>query len=339
MATKYNLVVFIGRLQPVHIGHIDVINTALRYADDVLVLIGSAGQPRTSKNPWTYQERATMVAESTTGGNIHTMPLSDSPYNDQQWALSVQTQVEALCTSKKLGPDAKIALIGHTKDESSYYLKMFPQWDLIEHDLNEVVNATDIRKLIFEEVSDKYIAGVLPPPVLASVQAFKQCNQYALLKREYDMIKQYHKSWAAAPYPPTFVTTDAIIVQSGHVLVIERNAAPGEGLLALPGGFLNQSERLIDGMIRELREETRLKVPAPVLKGSITNVEVFDAPNRSLRGRTITHAYLIELPSGPLPQVKGSDDARSAFWLPISELDESKFFEDHYSIICRMIGI
>lgn len=339
MSKKYDLVVFIGRVQPVHIGHVDVINTALKLGDWVVALIGSARQPRTSKNPWTYEERKDMFVDAIDNSRFNVRPLSDAPYNDQQWAQGVQAQVEAELNRIKAPRGAKVALIGHTKDESSYYLKLFPQWDLIEHELNEVVNATDIRQLMFENVSDKFITGVVPPCVLMMIRNFKFMPAYAVLQEEYEMIKKYHKSWAAAPYAPTFVTVDAIVVQSGHVLIVERGAAPGRGLVAIPGGFLDQNERIIDGMIRELREETKLKVPGPVLKGSITKREVFDDPNRSLRGRTITHAFLIELPPGPLPVVKGSDDAVKAFWLPISELDESKFFEDHHAIIRTMLGL
>jgi len=343
MTKQYDLVIFIGRFQPVHIGHVAVIESARKVADNVVVLVGSAGQPRTSKNPWTYDDRAGMIAEvfPQPSSRVYTYPLSDAPYSDQQWAIGVQEAVEKAVNvlvpvyqQKK----AKIALIGHTKDESSFYLKMFPQWDLIEHELNEVVNATDIRKLMFEEVSDKFIAGVLPQPVQDIIQVFRATESYAILKREYEMIKKYHKAWAAAPYPPTFVTVDAIVVQSGHVLLIQRDAAPGEGLWAMPGGFLDQKERIIDGVIRELREETKLKVPTPVLKGSIVKEHVFDKPDRSLRGRTITHAYLIELPPGVLPQVKGSDDARTAKWVPISDIKEEEMFEDHYAIIRYMLG-
>jgi bifunctional NMN adenylyltransferase/nudix hydrolase len=81
------------------------------------------------------------------------------------------------------------------------------------------------------------------------------------------MIEKYKESWKAAPFPPTFVTVDAVVVQSGHVLLVKRKAMPGAGLWALPGGFLNQEETLLDGAIRELKEETKIKVPVPVLKG------------------------------------------------------------------------
>ena len=70
-------------------------------------------------------------------------------------------------------------------------------------------------------------------------------------------------------------------------------------------------ERLLDACIRELREETKIKVPGPILKGSIKRQSVYDDPYRSARGRTLTHGFYIELePSAELPKVKGSDDAK-----------------------------
>ena len=161
-----------------------------------------------------------------------------------------------------------------------------------------------------------------------------------MLVREYDFIKQYKSAWEAAPYAPTFVTVDAVVVQSGHVLLVRRRAEPGRGLYAIPGGFLDPGERIDDAVFRELREETKIKVPEPVLRGSVRAKEVFDAPNRSLRGRTITHAYLIELQPGALPKVKGSDDAEKAKWVPISVFErmENQMFEDHYHIINTLIG-
>jgi bifunctional NMN adenylyltransferase/nudix hydrolase len=120
--------------------------------------------------------------------------------------------------------------------------------------------------------------------------------------------------------------------------MIERKAQPGQGLMALPGGFLDGNETLKLAVIRELREETRIKVPAPVLAGSITKTQVFDSPYRSARGRTVTHAYLIELKGEKLPKVKGGDDAAKAFWVPFSEVKPELMFEDHFHIVQAMVG-
>jgi bifunctional NMN adenylyltransferase/nudix hydrolase len=123
--------------------------------------------------------------------------------------------------------------------------------------------------------------------------------------------------------------------------MIRRRAEPGKGLLALPGGFLDAltDKSLEDAMIREVREETQLKVPAPVLRGNIVEAKVFDAIERSTRGRTITHAFHIKLPNGELPKVKGGSDATSAKWIPISKINPSECYEDHYEIINYFTGV
>jgi bifunctional NMN adenylyltransferase/nudix hydrolase len=150
----------------------------------------------------------------------------------------------------------------------------------------------------------------------------------------------YKKQYSSLPYAPVFVTTDAVVICSGHILMIRRKSEPGKGLWALPGGFLNaQTDRSIqDAMIRELREETGIKVPSPVLIGNINKVRVFDAIDRSTRGRTITHVFKIDLPDGVLPKVRGIDDADKARFMPLSELDSAVCFEDHFEIISSLIA-
>lgn len=242
-------------------------------------------------------------------------------------------------------------MIGHNKDDTTYYLSLFPQYSYIEVEEAIQIDATVIRKTIFEDKIDtsqgflkdwKYFVGpYLPKASLKFLCTFKANLKYDYLKKEYDYVQQYKDMWASAPFPVTFVTVDSVVVQSGHILLVERGGFPGKGLLALPGGFLDQNEKMIDAAIRELREETCLKVPAPALRGSCKSSQVFDHPLRSSRGRTITQAFYFELKNLPegLPKVKGSGDARHAAWYPLSELDPCNMFEDHYSIIQHFTNI
>ena len=167
---------------------------------------------------------------------------------------------------------------------------------------------------------------------------FKNTSAFSVVEYEYHFIKKYKSAWDNAPYTPMFITVDALVIQSGHILLIERKAHPGKGLMALPGGFLDANETIQNAVIRELREETKIKVPVPVLAGSITKKEVFDDPHRSARGRTVTHAYLIELEGESLPKVKGGDDASKAFFLPFADIKPEMMFEDHFHIIQAMVG-
>ena len=341
MNKAHDISVLIGRFQPVHTSHIKIIKRALEISDNLIIVIGSDNQPRTPKNPFTSTEREEMIINSIPDAlqqRIEFARIQDSIYNMQEWASYVQNAVGKISAHTNITKKTNdIVLIGHHKDESSFYLDMFPQWKSIEIPLIDDLHSTDIRQDFF---ATGYVNPDLPGGVEAFMTEFKRSIMYDTLCEEYDYIWKYKKQWEVSPYPPTFVTTDAIVIQSGHVLLVKRRASPGKGLYALPGGFLDQHETLEDGMIRELREETKIKVPEPVLRGCITKSRVFDAPYRSLRGRTITNAFLIELGRGELPKVKGSDDAEKAVWIPLNEFYKMQktMFEDHFSIIMNMIG-
>ena len=333
---KYNLCVFIGRMEPPTIAHINNIKKAAEVADRVLVLFGSAEQPRTMKNPFLVDERAEMVSAALGpeyADRVQMKGIRDHMYNNTKWAEEVQIAVDS-----GLSFNDKVAIIGHRKDSSSFYLDMFPQWDYVEADFIENVSATDIR--------DEYFGmGVTNNPTIpVEVQQYltnfmqTKANEYYRLVREWKYIKKYKLSWESAPYPVNLVCVDACVIKSGHILMVRRKSEPGEGLIALPGGYLNVDETLQEAVIRELREETKLKVPSPVLIGSIKAKEMFDHPNRSLRGRVLTMTYLFDLGVGALDKVKGGDDASHAFWVALNDLDSKTIFEDHHDIIGSMVG-
>lgn len=345
----YDYLVFIGRFEPFHNGHAAVARLGLSRAKKLIFLVGSADTPRTIKNPWTVAERAVMIQSGldVAQERLIVRPLRDSLYNESLWIANVQRTVAEAIKADGGDPNARIGLIGQDKDASSYYLREFPQWDLVDVRHTEVLSATELRRYLFEANQlDSHggrmlIRANVPGPVFEMIEAFRKSSPaFAQLVAEYHFIEKYKAAWADAPYAPTFVTTDAVVVHSGHVLLVRRRAEPGKGLWALPGGFVAQDESLLDACLRELKEETRLKLPVPVLKGSIKGSHVFDHPDRSQRGRTITHAFHFDFPSGELPDVRGSDDADKARWIPVSEALEmsTQLFEDHLHILEFFLG-
>lgn len=341
MNKKYDTLVYIGRFQPIHSAHIEIIRQATELARQVIIIIGSARQPRTYKNPFSSAEREIMIRSATadTGDrncSIRIEHNTDTIYNDQAWAARVQELVNKHTAGLK-----SIGIIGHDKDESTFYLKMFPQWDRVEVDLIEPLNATDIRDIYFrKDVNTKFLSGVVPASTLVFLENFRNTHDFEQIIREREFVANYKRQYEGLPYPPIFVTSDAVVVCSGHVLMIKRRAEPGKNLMALPGGYVNAKtdKSVEDAAIRELREETMIKVPVPVLRGSIVYGKVYDAIDRSQRGRVITHAFLIQLPDGQLPKVKGSDDAIKAKWIPFAEIKSEETFEDHYEIIRDLVG-
>lgn len=338
-----DFLVFIGRFQPFHIAHRHVIREALQRAREVIVLIGSSRQPRSLRNPFTLEERVAMIRASLTpeeSARARLLPLEDSLYNDAVWVKNVRDAVQRVLDhhAHSAQASARIGLIGHLKDDTSYYLKIFPEWSVVSLDNHRSISATPLRQayLLGETVPPE----VFPPETEQFLVSFRNTPAYEELHQEALFIRRFKDSWATAPYPPIFVTVDALVVQNGHVLLVERDRRPGQGLWALPGGFLDPDESLFRACLRELREETCLSVPESVLQASFRGSRAFDDPQRSARGRTITHAFHFALPdSDMLPVVEGADDARTARWTPLSEITPERMFEDHYHIIrCLLDG-
>ena len=338
MSKPYGTIMLIGRFQPLHNAHLEIIKRCTALTDQLVIVAGSAKQPRTYKNPFTFEERKRMIMSATAGLslNVYVEPNIDTIYNDQAWAVRVQG-----IHSKYRCLGTKDAIIGHKKDDSSFYLDMFPQWEYINVEEIEPLSAVNIRDLYFKrDCNMRFIQGVVPETTFNFLEQFRNTSEYEQIIREREFVANYKKQYASLPYPPIFSTADSVVIQSGHVLMIRRRAEPGKGLWALPGGYVNaNTDRSVeDAAIRELREETGIKVPAPVLRGSIKRNRVFDAIDRSPRGRIITHAFHIELPDGELPKVKGQDDADKARWVPIADVKSEECFEDHYEIIQHFLG-
>ncbi len=347
MNKKYDFGIVIGRFQPFHLAHQNLIKYSLSLAEKVIIILGSARSASDVKNPFTPAQREEIIRTCfpDDAKRLIFRSVRDYPYNDHVWTAEVQNIVGE---TTEENDSAKIAVFGFFKDKSSYYLNLFPQWNFEEFYVSDKkllsINATTVREKFFSESEDW--KEFLPPQVATALEIFKQTEIFPNLQKEFAYLKKYKADtrFVGVPFEPVFLTTDAVVVQSGHILVIRRGHQPGKGLLALPGGFLASGLTLEDNAIKELKEETQIKVPAQVLRGSIKTSHVFDYPERSQRGRTVTFAYFIELESNlkdGLPKVKGGDDAAKAFWLPLSALgeNEDKFFEDHIHIIKKFLGL
>ena len=343
---KYDLLVFIGRFEPFHLGHQEVVQRALSLSKRVLVLVGSSGQARSLRNPFTYKERASLINHIYP--DVITRPLHDHTYNDAAWIVEVQQRVkEVLLDGRGWQPngvkDYKIGLIGCNKDHTSYYLKMFPDWDSEAVQYVTPLNATAMRNQLYTDtLPDRWnAAAVMPVETYDFLAEFRHSADYAKLRMAYDFIYDpetgYLKKYGKGPH----ITADSIVQVGGKILLIRRGKEYGHGLLAMPGGFVHvDKETFLDGALRELKEETRLKVPKPVLVGSIKGTFLADAVHRSERGRIVSQVHHIVLANDTsLPEVRGSDDADEAIWMDIADLRQAEFFEDHYFIIKKMLGI
>jgi bifunctional NMN adenylyltransferase/nudix hydrolase len=337
---KYS--VLLGRFQLPHYGHFDLIKEGLKEGDHLIVGVGSSNVRRSLRNPFDFTQRVCMIENSEQDidfSRITFVPLSDYTYNDTQWIEHVQRTVRGITNATS---DANIAMVGHTKDETSYYLKMFPQWKSIEFHPKHIFNSTELRECYYEYgLEDKSYLNKLhdytSPGVIKNLKQIVPNFMYLQFRDRYLWVKEYRKEYGTGP----FETADAVVIKSGNILLIQRGQEPDKGSWALPGGFLNTDEIVkqsyMTAAMRELFEETGLDLSSRVRSLEIKKDE-FNAKHRDDRADIKTHAFLFNLGMGKLPTVIGADDAANAKWVPLSDLSPLNMYADHYFIIKKLIA-
>lgn len=333
-----NIAVIIGRFQILQRGHGALLQAALATAPKVLIVIGSAFRARDAHSPFTWEERKQQFEAALTPEQLQRvefLPVRDY-FDDQRWGDAVHAGLERVA-----GHGAEVTLVGFKKDQTSSYLDAFPGWNVQEIEPQVDISASDLRRVYFETASMSaaltVIGNYVEPGVRDYLQAWAQLPAYRQCQAEHRAVVEYRETYTA----PFYLTSDAVVTNRQHVLLIKRGGTIGHGLWALPGGFVEQWERFYPAAVRELAEETGYKPLPEQLRNALKSSAVFDHPARSPRGRIITNAFHFELDDEEFPDVQGSDDAKLAQWVPIAQLPslESQLFEDHACILDHFLGL
>lgn len=129
-------------------------------------------------------------------------------------------------------------------------------------------------------------------------------------------------------YPRSALTVDCFVYciekDVPSIILIKRKQPPFENQWALPGGFVEMNELLVEAAGRELLEETG------VSDLKLEQLKAFDKIDRDPRGRTISVVFYGFTGNKKLPLLPGSD-AKDANWFDIKKLPLLAF--DHQEII------
>ena len=127
--------------------------------------------------------------------------------------------------------------------------------------------------------------------------------------------------------PDVGLAVDAIIEdRKGNVVLIKRKYPPFQNYYALPGGFIDEGEKPVEAVIREVKEETNLDVKVESKLG------VYNKEGRDPRGNIHSTAYICRI-IGDFYDIKGGDDSKKAELIPIDQLKTIDLAFDHREIL------
>ncbi len=109
----------------------------------------------------------------------------------------------------------------------------------------------------------------------------------------------------------------AVVFRGSEVLLVRRGNQPSKGKLGIPGGVVELGETAEEAVVREVEEETGIRVkPLRVL-------DVLDSIVRDDDGGIRFHYVLLEFLCEPLGgELRASSDASDALWAPLERFEE-----------------
>jgi ADP-ribose pyrophosphatase YjhB (NUDIX family) len=128
-------------------------------------------------------------------------------------------------------------------------------------------------------------------------------------------------------YKNPIPTVDAIIQRGSEILLIKRKKDPFKNMLALPGGFVNENEKVEEAIIREIREETMLEIRLLNILG------VYSDPSRDPRKHIMSTVFIGEIKGDESIEAVAADDASEIVWLSLEFIEDNVFAFDHKKII------
>ena len=143
-----------------------------------------------------------------------------------------------------------------------------------------------------------------------SIIAFTELLLFIQDKKSYDLKRP-------------LITVDCIVEKGGKILLIKRKNHPFSDQWALPGGFVEYGEKVMDAVKREVKEETNIDTEVEEI------LDVYSNPKRDPRGHTISICYI----GKGKGMAFGDSDASDAKFFELSDINYDKLAFDHKKII------
>lgn len=175
--------VYIGRFNPPHLGHQEVVNKMLEeHGQNHLVVVGSAFAESSLHNPFMYYERKQLLLQLFP--NLNIVGLGDYPNNDDLWfdnlriLLKHHTGRRAILPARgwsdkqhiveETGHDVRPTFYGGCVQDLYYMQKYGYQHEIINRFTGEIkASATEVKDAL---IHDRDLTNLLDPVIMEEVQ-------------------------------------------------------------------------------------------------------------------------------------------------------------------------
>ena len=327
--------VIIGRFQPLHNGHIALINQAVKDNDNVLVLVGSCNKERDFNNPFTVDQRIQMLANVYEGDGFDApmvRGLKDKP-SDDEWVQEVVANVN------QVEEDPSKVILYTSEKDSDFYSENFIYNTCVKD--SDGINATDIRANLYSPLLRVTIA----------LDNVPKENHALLLGLPSEFYKAFHdekescvigKREAIQSHKfgnPIEPVCHAAVLWRGKILLVKRESIRGKGQWAIPGGFMEREETTRSAALRELKEETGVDLMSLRVKEMAQAVEE-NIDDLSVRTIGINYLYLVD-PTEEIAVDLDTNECSDYQWVESSTLltEQINLFYNHTVILQRLFSI
>jgi len=243
------LAIIIGNFQPLHNGHVTLINKAVEDNDRVLILIAGINKLPNYVRPFSFQDRKVLMEKVIQSNKLDIRGLPDSP-TKEEWVSNV---IAHQCSIEE--DPTHVTLYTSEKERDFYSEALLYTVETVDE---LPINSVDIRNLFYAASSDlKILSSLVPKDTLSFLgdievgelwrlsQEKTKCEELSLSKRQ-----EHSHNNSIEP------VAHAIIVQNQKVLTVIRKSVRGYGQRALVGGYIDYKEESMGAAMREALEET-----------------------------------------------------------------------------------
>ena len=207
------------------------------------------------------------------------------------------------------------------------------------------ISSTEIRHTWYE--NDMFGVDMEEDAVPEQVENFLlyyKATEYNRLRDEYlNCMEDKKRKTEGHPFGnPLEPVAHALILKQGKVLLITRGGTRGYGQLALPGGYVENTESTFDCACRETFEETKLDLLYLGQTGEASCVlRELEENLDDLGSRTLGINYLFMLkPDLEVDLSFKSDEVLEVQWVSLSDIltDKVPLFFNHSLVIKRLLS-